>query len=456
MGIFFALSALTVGHAPLLAQGTPESTISERAERLWGRSSRGKTLVLNLSQCLHRALDLNPELEVADANIRTAEEKEKEVRKIGYPVVDYEYNIGPAPRDVSNALESFFSGDLTVFNKLKVGVGVPLQTFGKVKTGKVLTALGTAAEREKKRQKKADLALKVTKLYHGILLAREVRRLLKTASEGVAKEIQKREVRGGDPSELLKLKLFAAEIDRRMEEGDKREIMAHEALRSLINLERHIRFDIAEDRLHPIQKQLAPFGKYREMAVVERSELRQLEIGYQAREKQVALERRLPTPNLGLGAFFEMGRAPGVTGLTATDDFSDPLNFTRAGLGLRLTGQFDFHGSAAKIRQAKSELFKTGIQKELAERGVVLEVKEAYLDTQNALQEMERAEEAGKLSRQLLFLTQSNYDIGLAESKDLIDAIQSFLETRGKYFEAVFNYNVAVAELDRKAGEIPE
>lgn len=434
----------------------PEPTASEKAEKLWGSAPR-ESLVLNLQECLHRAFLFNRELAVADSSIKTAEEKEREVRRIGYPVIDYEYNVGPAPQDASRAVESFFSGDLTVFNKFRVGVGVPLETFGKVGTGKELARLGTGAEREKRVEKKSEVALKVSQLYNGILLSREIRRLIKAARDELKKEIDKREGReGGNPSELLKLKLFHAELERGVEEVDKREIMAKEALRVLIDVDPTVRFDLASERLNPERRRIDRFENYREEALANRSDLKQVEIGYQVRENQLKLEKRLLNPNLGVGAFFEMGRTPNVTGQTATDDFSDPLNFTRAGVGLRLTGQFDFHGSAAKIRQAKSELFKTGIQRELAREGAVLEVKEAFLNVQNAHQEIERTEEAGKLSRQLLFLTQSNYDIGLAESKDLIDALQSFLETRGKYFEAIFNYNTAVAKLDNKIGRFPE
>lgn len=438
---------------PAFSKEERKETAREKAERLWGNGHH-KTVSLSLKECLGRATTLNRQLEVADYDIKTAEEKENEVRKIGFPVLEYEYNVGPAPKDVSHAIDSFFSGDLTVFNKLKVGLGVPLQTFGKVGTGKQLADLGIQVEKEKKEAKKKEIALRVHELYNGILLAREIRRLLDTAARELGKEIEKREEKGGgDPSALLKLKLFHAELERRLEEVDKKEIMAKEALRILVDVDPTIGFDIRSDRLYRTEATLASFEKYQGEALDQRDDLQQLDIAYQAREKKLFLERRLTTPNLGLGAFFEMGRTPNVTGITTTDDFSDPLNFTRAGVGLRLSGQFDFHGTAAKIRQAKSELKKTEIQRDLARDGIVLELKEAYLNVRNASQEIERTEEAGKLSRQLLFLTQSNYDIGLAEPKDFVDAIQSFLETRGKYFEAVFNYNVAVARLSQKTGK---
>ncbi len=431
-------------------------TAQDKAKKLFGDGS-GDLQRMTLDDCVRRALVYNPELQVADYSIETAKEKKVEASRIGNPVFDYEYQVGPVPKDVGRAVESFFTGDISVLNKFKLGIGVPLNTFGKVKTGKSLADTGIAAEREKKTQKKGDIVLKVKQLYYGILLAQEVSRLLNSAHGGVEKQIVKREEEGGsDPTELLKLKLFRAELEKKMEEGDKKQILAREALRVQMGLDPSTRFDLSVDKLRSVARKLGSFEDYKREAWANRSDLKLLEMGYEAKAKQVKLEKRLMAPNLGVGAFFELGRAPGVTGVTTTDDFSDPFNFTRAGIGLQLKGQFDWHTGFSKVRQAKSELYKIEVQKELAQDGVDLDVKESFLDVRNTKLDVDRAEEAGKLSRQLLFLTQSNYDIGLAEPKDLIEALSGFLTTRGQYFESVFYYNVAVAKLDQKIGRLPE
>lgn len=431
-------------------------TATQKARRLFGPGS-GEVMRLSLKECVDRALTYNLDLQAADYSIETAKQKKAEASRIGYPIFDYEYSLAPVPKDVGRAMESFFEGDLSVLNRFKLGIGVPIHTFGKVKTGKELADTGIAAEREKKNVKKSDIVFKVKQLYYGILLAREARHLLKSAHNGVDKEVNKREWEGGhDPTELLKLKLFRAELEQKMEEGDKKEILAREALRVQLGLDATSRFDIANTKLRPIAFRMSSYEQYRRDALAQRNDLKLLDLGYQARERQVKLEKRLMGPNLAVGAFFEIGRAPGVTGVTTTDDFSDPFNFTRAGVGLQLKGQLDFHTSLAKVRQAKSEMYKVEVQRELAQDGVELEVKEAFLGVRNARLAMGRAEEAGKLSRQLLFLTQSNYDIGLAEPKDLIEALSAFLTTRGLYFEAVFHFNVAVAKLELKTGELPE
>lgn len=455
--LFFSLLSLSAFKLPDEEGGkkTSESAV-QRAQEIFG-PRLGEFVHLNLKQCLQRALTHNPDLGVADESLAGVLEKRTEVNKIGKPIVDYEYNLGPAPRDAADAVDSFFSGDLTVFNKMKIGVGVPLQTFGKVKTGKALASVGAEAEREKKVQKKAEIALKVKQLYYGILLAREVNRLLKSASDGIRNEVDKREKEGkSDPSDLLKMRLFKAELDRRLEEGRKKEILALEAMRVQMGMDPDTRFDIAEGKLHPVSFRLGKFESYKEEALANRSDLKLLDMGLMAKEMQVALEKRLMTPNLAAGGFFELGRAPGVRNVAAADDFNNPFNFTRAGIGLQLKGQFDYNASLSKVRQAKSEVRKIGIQKGYAQNGVELELKEAYLDVRNTGLDRERAEQNGKIARQLLFLTQSNYDIGVGEPKDLIEALQAFLLTRGQYFESIFNYNNAVAKFEQKLGRLLE
>lgn len=418
-------------------------------------SAQARTL--DLKQCIRLALQQNPEMEVADISIEGAAEKKNEANKIGYPIFDYEYNLAPAPKDTTRALDSFGSGEITPFNRVKIGVGVPLHTFGKVKTGKALADVGTKAERLKKDQKKADIVLKVKQLYYGILLGDEVRGLLRSGYDGVNGEIKKREDKGGtDPNELLKLKLFRAEMDRRIHETDKKQMLAKEALAVQMGLKSATLFEVASEKLSPLQSRIRTYEEYKSQALESRPDLKLLDAGRDAKAKQVTLEKRLMTPNIGLGGFFEMGRAPNVVETANTDDFNDPFNFTRAGIGLQLKGNLDFHNSKTKIKQANIELKKIDVQKQFAREGIALEVREAYLDVQNTKLDVERAEETGKISRQLLFMTQSNMDIGIGDSKDLIDALTAFLQTRGQYFEAVFNYNVAVAKLEQKIGVVPQ
>ncbi len=46
-----------------------------------------------------------------------------------------------------------------------------------------------------------------------------------------------------------------------------------------------------------------------------------------------------------------------------------------------------------------------------------------------------------------------NYDIGVGDTDDLIDALGVFLRVSGEYYKAIFSFNTSVAALGRITGE---
>lgn len=459
--VSFTILGLLLSASPIMGKSNDGSdklkSAAAEGEKIWGPHSTREKLFLDLDDCIERALAFNRAIKAEGYAVRKAKARYGEADIIGRPILEYEHLLGPVPKDVSKATESFFTGDITILNRSKIGLGIPLATFGKIDRAKKLANQGIEAAEEGKVKKTSEVVYKVKQIYYGILLARETKRLLESAYKQSDKEIRKREEKGRtDPVELLKLKIFRSDMDKKTLEANNREILALEALRTLIGLDGAQSFDVKRTRLRPLSRKLEKFDHYQQVAYQQRADVKLLRIGLRSSRLNYELEKRRYAPDLGMGGFFEIGRAPGVEGLTADDDFNDPFNFTRAGVGLRLEGKFDLGGRTAKIRQAEADMLKAEVQGDLALQGIMLEVKKAYLNVQSAERELERAEETSKLARQLLFLTQSNFDIGLSEAKDLIDAISQFLLTRGEYFKAVFDLNVAFAELDQKVDEIPD
>ena len=216
-------------------------------------------------------------------------------------------------------------------------------------------------------------------------------------------------------------------------------------------------FTVYSRKLRPVEASLKPFEDYLTAAMAKRPDVKLLATGMDVKRNQYLLEKRKLFPDVGVGAFFEVGRtATDIKGVTATDDFNDPFNFTRAGVGLQLSGRFDFHGSSAKIQKSRSEYYKLNLEQMIAKEGIKLDVFDSYLKARTAESNLKRARDAESAARQLLFLTQSNYDIGIGEQKDIVEALQMVLLTRGRYFESVFDYNSALAVLDEKIGAVPE
>ena len=149
-------------------------------------------LRLTLEDCIRISLEHNAKLQATDYGIDAARAQLREASVGGWPVVDYEYRTAPIPSDVSNAMDSFFSGDMAWWNKLKIGVGVPVYSFGKISLAKEMARSGIANAEVIAFQEKNSLISKVRQLYYGVLLAEEVGRLLKEAHIRLEKEIEKR------------------------------------------------------------------------------------------------------------------------------------------------------------------------------------------------------------------------------------------------------------------------
>ncbi len=412
-------------------------------------------LSFDLTDCVRMALRNNSEIRGAGYDIENSEWKLSQTQLHSIPIVEYQYEAAPVPNNAATAVSSFFSGDIVLLNRFKFEAGLPITTFGKVSTAQELARSGIQASKEKKIQKTGDVILKIKQLYNGILFARDLKDMLHEALKSLDEEISKREVSTtpADPVDLAKMKLARFEVLRRYGEVTRKEEVALEGLRIQMGVLRSTPFEIKEQHLRPVEFILKELSYYLEEAKRYRPESKLLDIAIKAKEDEYRLERKKFFPNLGIGGFFEIGRTTGnVANQESTDDFINPFNFTRAGLGIRLKGEFNWTQTNATIHQKEAEYYKMSVSKDYAEEGLDLDLRDTYLTVKQTKIDLQNAEKAYRLARQIVFLTKTNYDVGVGEKKDYGDSLQSYLVMKGRYFESVFNYNVAVATLVSKVG----
>lgn len=425
------------------------------AERGEGGRGGGRvpTYRFNLNQCIEKALLNNNQIQSARHEIDLSKAKLLEAHPKGIPVVKYEHKVAPVPRNIDDAADSFFGGDISVLNNFKMEVGSALTTFGKIKTAQELAAIGIDASWFQKDKTVNDVVFKIYQIYQGILLARELLDLASQAEDAINGKIREmNEAKVVDQIGILKLKLILFEVERKMEEAKKKEALALSALKVQLGMEDDVDLDIRGGGLTQAGYRLLPMDYYLELARNHRPEYQLLNAGIFAKEKKAKLEELNYAPNLGVGGFVDVARAPGITGSEDENNFTNPFNYTKAGIGLQLKGEFDYVKTNSKVKQAQADLLKSVYDKRAAMRGLELDIQQTYLEIKAARNLIQKAEEEMKTARQIVFLTKSNLEIGLGEKKDYLDALQSYLVFQGRRFESIYNYNVAVYELKKKTG----
>jgi outer membrane protein len=84
---------------------------------------------------------------------------------------------------------------------------------------------------------------------------------------------------------------------------------------------------------------------------------------------------------------------------------------------------------------------------------IMLEVKTAFLDWQNAHQEIHEAFVTLEASRVELELADKRYAAGLGNIIELTDAERDFIQDKAAYVNALYGFAVAKAGLERATGQ---
>jgi outer membrane protein TolC len=429
----------------------------------------GGPLTFSLDDCISRALDRNMRLKAADEDMEAAEGQLTEAKAAFWPVMEYNYRMAPVPTDVDDAWSKFWAGDVTFFNSIHVGIGMPILTFGQLLMAKQLAKGGVEAARIRHRQTESDVIFQVKQLYYGIQFAQESIKLLNEAVgkldskiESNAPEFEENGDSGDeledvnsrmDPYDVLKLRAFKAELERRLDEAQQNLALAYDALRFQLDLEPGAEVDLDSHNLKPKLASLDQEAKFVDGGMQHQPEVNLLDIGVETRKRQFKLEKYKLLPRAGFGFFVDVGRSAGqIRGLQLTDDYNDPFNYTRAGLGLQLKGTIDFHGAYGRIKKARAEYHKAVYERMIGRRALTTDIRKAYLEAKRAKENVARTQKEWSLANQMMFLSKVNIDIGLGDNDKYAEALKYMLISRGSYFKAVFDYNVALAELEKRVG----
>lgn len=121
--------------------------------------------------------------------------------------------------------------------------------------------------------------------------------------------------------------------------------------------------------------------------------------------------------------------------------------------GLRLNWDiFDNGITSAQVHEAKAELEKIKSQALQMKERIQLEVTKAYTDLLTAEKNISSNSEAIKLAEEDYFIAQLRYGEGIDTNLSVMDAQEKLTEARTNYYNALYNYNIAVAALEKATG----
>jgi outer membrane protein TolC len=175
--------------------------------------------------------------------------------------------------------------------------------------------------------------------------------------------------------------------------------------------------------------------------------------GVTAKEEEVKRAQAAYYPQVFLRGGFDYGYAPDRRRQTNPFVY-DAFNYLRGPGGALAVGwNLSFHTTSAEVASKRAELLTVESQRRSARVGLPVELRVTYRNVIAARDQMEELGEGRSAGRAIVTFSVANFDLGIGEPANILQGLGLYARVSSNYFEAVRNYNVALATLARIMGE---
>lgn len=425
-----------------------------------------QTQVLTLSEAIDIALQHNPQIQVAQEEITQAEAQVKESLAQALPQLKITSSYGrqdPVGQRIVSGDNSAFASNpqfaallgtssVNTFNT-RIGVNQVLFAGFKVIDGIKIAEKSLDLQREGLRKTQQDVVYQITEAYFTALKNWEVVQLdqaLIAQAEAHLKVVDAK-MRAGVAPTIDRLRAQNQRLS--FLQSLSQDMRKYEAALSTLN--QHMGQDPALDHqlnrgaqvaqiqeLTRLQKQP---GQALEMALQQRSEIRQLQLNLAMQEMNATVQSRGAWPTLSAGAAYSLQD-------TAVTD-SNRNNVQNMNYSLNLDWPlFDGFKSQALAEKSLSEVEQVQAQLKQQSQAIQIEVQNTLKDLQAIEERLILSAESTALAQEQVRISEKTYQIGSGSNIDVLDAQIEKQKSEQQAIFTRFDQHLAYARLYKTLG----
>jgi outer membrane protein TolC len=417
----------------------------------------GEKRPLDLPACIEQALKANPQIKEAALEVREAEWQLKSAELGRTPEVEL-FNLMGVTEDAEEGPEGAaitgdnVDGSYGFFNRMNLNISVPLYTFGRLSRSIDAASHNVTLRVASRAKTRNELILKVHTLYYGLVLSRQLLESTRDIKENFteARDIAEERLEKGEPTvveaDVLKLRVGLAGIAKAVRKLERKTRIIKESLGETLGFDEQDEFSIATERLEPVDFHLGRLDSYLSQAKANNPDLKRLRAAVQAEKSRYLAAKAKCYPTLLAVGGVRYAEAPGRPDLD-NPFLDDDYNYFSAGGALAIKWDLNLFRKNATVQEKKATYLKMESRLREGVSGIALKVREKYHRVAEKKDGLEWSFEARKAGRALLVLSLTNFKFGIGSGKDLFDALSLYTRTSSDYYKAVYEYNMAVAEL---------
>jgi outer membrane protein TolC len=415
--------------------------------------------LIDMEGAVNMAMARSGVVAAARADTAIFQAKLEQARWHQWPQINITSLLAPMVRQWGDALVGGTDlGQWGVFSHTEISGYVPLFTFGKIHYLKQAHELGVDVGLAQEAIARAEVRFQVQKGFFALSIARELadvvgegRRYFDTATRHVDK-LEKSDDPSFDPVDKLKIRVYEAQVMQKDLEAGRARTLALGNLRRVVGLDPQGTDDFRTPSPDPLVPRMdVSMQAAMDAAMENRPELVALRRGIAARNAEIRARYASFFPDFVLAGKFTYAYSDVATH-QASPFANDPFNGYSAGGGLALKWDLDIGRKLGEWREAKAQAGRLAAQMDDAERAVRLEVEKLFLEMRDARTIVDAQQEALRAVRGWVLAKTDLYENGLSDLRDILDALVQFFLSRMTLLQAIHDYNVAVAALERATG----
>ena len=429
------------------ATTNPKGTFSDSQENLLQQYRKKGNLCLTLNDCIGIALKQNRDIHLvsetltqADADITRARSAmlpffgaEALYTRLDDPIV---FSLGPISATFID--RNIVSGGVVVRQPVFMG--------GRLNAARKAAQYARDARVRDKQSVEEEIAFQISRAYHTAQVAEAFRGvavdaldLLKTHAHDVAILVRE----GANPElDLLRTRTDLANAQKNLNAAENAVDLSLAALKNLLVVDLDEPVSLTE-HLQRIPRPEQVLFTLTSLAVSQRPELFSLKSQVEAAKQGLEAAKGEYWPTIGLEGRYEYMQG----------DFRDldgGYHWT-VGVGAQVP-LWNWGETSAKVRKARSQLKQAKIRFKKTEDLIRLQVRQAFLDLGKAEKNITATESGLETAREAYRLSTAVYQAGAGTNTEVLDARTALSRAQANHVQALFEYNVSLAALQRAIG----
>jgi outer membrane protein TolC len=354
------------------------------------------------------------------------------------------------------------SGDLDSlgpFYRLELKLVQPLWTFGRLDATEALAREGLATQRARRALTRENVALDATKAYWALAAAARgeaIARNMRRDFDELQREVEKRladESSGVNDADLLEVRTNSYSIDRLFFDALEARRASADALRVLLALPGEDEPPLVDEPPPAVELDEGRVADVVARAVEVHPEVRVMDAAARALAAKVELQRTSRNPVLfiagGVG-WAHAGNRDEQDNPWVDDDF----NHTRVGAQIGMNWDANLYRKGIDVSESRAEHRVLLEQLEVLRAKVGIEVRRALREARRTRALLDSARTALKAAKSRLRLVLDNWETGVGEVADAIDAYEKYYRLRIEEPQREYELNVALARLGFVLGDV--